>query len=73
VSSIWVSAAVAWSGLPVTLRRAAPAWTTITLTEWATASCSSRAIRPRSSATAQRARSSCSSASWALSSSSLAV
>ncbi|HEX5877502.1 MAG TPA: hypothetical protein VF468_04130 [Actinomycetota bacterium] len=55
------------------MRRAAPAWTVITLTEWATTSCSSRAIRPRSSATAQRERSSCSVASWALSASSLAV
>ena len=36
-------------------RRAAPAWTPITLTWWATTSCSSRAIRTRSSSTARRA------------------
>ena len=40
--------------------RSAPAWTTITLTLWATRSCSSRAMRARSSATASWARSSCS-------------
>jgi hypothetical protein len=73
VDSIWPRAVVAWSGLAAMVRRAAPAWTTITLTEWATTSCSSRAIRPRSSATAQRERSSCSVASWLLSASSLAM
>src|SRR4051794_33737036 len=36
--------------------RSAPACTTITLTLWATRSCSSRAIRARSSATASRAQ-----------------
>ena len=39
-------------------RRPAPACTTITLTWWATTSCSSRAMRPRSTATARRASSS---------------
>ena len=34
--------------------RTAPTWSTITLTAWATMSCSSRAIRARSSATAMR-------------------
>ena len=38
--------------------RAPWAWTTMTLTSWATTSCSSRAMRERSSATASRARSS---------------
>ena len=38
-------------------RRAAPAWTTITLTLWATTSCSSRAMRVRSALTACRASS----------------
>ena len=38
--------------------RAAPAWTPIMLTWWATTSCSSRAIRTRSSNTARRAFSS---------------
>ena len=37
------------------LCRTAPTWSTITLTAWATMSCSSRAIRARSSATAMRA------------------
>ena len=39
-------------------RRSEPLWTAITLTAWATTSCSSRAIRARSSATASRARTS---------------
>ena len=40
---------------PGRLWRTAPTCSTITLTEWATMSCSSRAIRARSSATAMRA------------------
>jgi hypothetical protein len=42
----------------------APTWSTITLTAWATMSCSSRAIRVRSSATAIRAALSRSRSAW---------
>ena len=44
--------------------RAAPAWTPIMLTWWATTSCSSRAIRTRSSKTARRALASRSRSAW---------
>jgi hypothetical protein len=40
--------------------RAAPAWMTITLTLWVTTSCSSRAIRARSTSVARRSASICS-------------
>ena len=43
----------------------AATWSTITLTAWATMSCSSRAIRARSSATAIRAAASRSRSAWA--------
>ena len=51
------SRAGAWLAARARVGRAC-AWTTITLTLWATTSCSSRAMRARSSATASRARSS---------------
>ena len=52
VSRMVASAARAYSGSDSTTCSAAPAWTTIDVTEWATMSCSSRAIRVRSSTTA---------------------
>ena len=50
------SRSFSWSGS--SRRRTAEAWTVITLTLWPTTSCSSRAMRARSSATASRACSS---------------
>ena len=63
VSASRALARIARSGAPASAgsrARAASAasdWTAITLSPWATTSCSSRAIRVRSSATASRARS----------------
>jgi hypothetical protein len=54
------SAARASSGVASMTFRAAPAWITITLTLWVTTSCSSRAIRARSSSVAWRSASICS-------------
>ncbi len=51
-------ASVAFSGWRAITLRAAPACTPITLTWWATTSCSSRAMRTRSANTACRAFSS---------------
>ena len=58
VSSMLPSSVSAASGSRRRLRRAADAWITITLTEWATMSCSSRAMRVRSSVTRRLASSS---------------
>ena len=64
------SAARASSGRRSKARKAPPAWMTITLTWWVTTSCSSRAIRSRSSDGRPRVRSSRSrSSGWARSSS----
>ncbi len=54
--STWVRASIAWSrwsGEVSSTRRAALACTTITVMAWATTSCSSRAMRVRSSVTAR--------------------
>jgi hypothetical protein len=65
-------AATASVGSRSNSRRATPACTPITLTWWATTSCSSRAIRTRSSSTARRALTSRCWSSWRLRSSSTA-
>ena len=53
------------SGSSAATALAAPACTVITLTRWATTSCSSRAMRVRSSVTIRRASAACSCCSWA--------
>jgi len=60
-SSMWAAASTARGGSRSRIRRAPPAWTTITDTEWATTSCISRAIRRRSSTAARATSSSCAS------------
>ena len=57
VSSTVISASRSRSCSGLSRRRTALACTVITLTEWASTSCSSRVIRPRSSSTAWRASS----------------
>ena len=58
---MWAAASTARRGSRSRIRRAPPAWTTITDTEWATTSCISRAIRRRSAAAARATSSSCAS------------
>ena len=62
VTSMLPSASRATSGRSSMTWCATPAWTAMTLIEWATTSCRSRAIRSRSALTARRASSACCSA-----------
>ena len=73
VRSMRVAASSARPGSRSRIRRAPPAWTTITLIECATRSCISRAIRRRSSTAASCCSSSLASASCAAASCSSAV